>query len=136
MTFDYWHQERFFRLAGATDDDPLTFGSPPFVVGPVVTMREPIWQSARATLTANGAPTEFDSWNWANPLEPGTAGHLVKAITLLTKGPAAVGSVHYADNLSPADRPDPETVVAALDALGELLRESVARDLSVETWVT
>lgn len=135
MASDYWHLVRFFRLVGAGDDDTLPFGAPPLVIGPLVTMREPVWRSARATLVAHGTPDVFDSWVWDKPLQPSAAARLLHNLDQLIADVESTGVVLYSDDLAEDDRPHPRRVIAAIQALRNLLVEAVSRSSDVETWV-
>lgn len=135
MASDYWHLERFFRIAGAGDEE-LPFSAEPFVIGPVVTMREPVWRSARATLLAHGGSDVFDSWSWEQPLAPAAVEELGDSLAPVLAALDGGADVRFADDLRVEDRPDPAAVVTVLKALGLLLRKAVAENAAVETWVT
>jgi hypothetical protein len=133
MKFDYWHQRRYFRASGIDDD--LPFGEPPFVLGPLVAIAEPIWQSMLATLAATCPNDEFPEWSWEEPLAGGALSVHAQRFEEVASEVAERGSIVVAPNIAEGLEPDAEVVVKGFRALSQLLRLAAGRGTSVQTWV-
>jgi hypothetical protein len=134
VKFDYWHQHRYFRLEGSDED--LPFGEPPFVVGTVVTMAEPIWQSALATTLAMGSGrAKLPEWSWQTPLAIDWTEPVASRLEDVADDVERTGDIVVASDIDEDLAPDAPVVLAALRALIALLRMAAERRTPVQTWV-
>jgi len=133
VKFNYWHQHRYFRLEGSDED--LPFGEAPFVVGPVVAMAEPIWQSALATTLAKGSGANLPEWSWQGPLAPDAADTVANLLDDVADEVERTRRIVVASNIADDLAPDAPVVLEGLRALVELLRLAAQRRTRVQTWV-
>jgi hypothetical protein len=134
MRFDYWHIQRFLRIQGMREEEELDFGSPPIVIGNVVTLPEPIWQTVIATALAHGAPNVFMKWRWQNPLTTADVVRLLSVLRPIIANQPKEVSITYPNDLAEDNRPDAGRVIAALQALEQLLIRAAKWNRAVETW--
>jgi len=130
---DLWHQRRIFRLEGS--DEPLHFGEPPLVLEHLVVTWEPIWRTVIATATTGGTEDLFAGWTWQAPLPPALAGKLATSLGPVIAEIRRSGIVAIPPEIADADLPDAPIVVKVLEVLCALLRQAVAQNCNVETWI-
>jgi hypothetical protein len=133
MKLDYWHQRRYFHAEGIDED--LPFGEPPFVIGPLVAMAEPVWQSLRATVLAADPGRHLPEWTWRAPLSADEAASLANRLDDVAGQVESTGQIVVAANIADGLEPDTGVVLRALRVLPLLLRLAAERGTSVQTWV-
>lgn len=116
-------------------DEDLPFGEPPFVVGPVVAMAKPIWQSALATALATGSGANLPEWSWQAPLGADAADSVANRLDDVADEIERTGRIVVASDIADDLAPDAPVVLEALRALVELLRLAAERHSRVQTWV-
>jgi|tagenome__1003787_1003787.scaffolds.fasta_scaffold20801223_2 hypothetical protein len=133
MSFDYWHLRRRIRLQGSDDD--LPFSEPPFVVGPILDIPEPVWQSLVATALSCGVADFPMGWSWERPLSRADVLPLRESIDQVTREVDSTRDITVAPDIAENALPDVGVVLAALRAFRRLLDVAAADGRNVETWV-
>jgi hypothetical protein len=133
MHLDYWHIRRYLTLEG-TSEEPLPYGAPPLVVGSVVSLPEPVWRTAVATVVAHGASSVFAGWKWRSPLSTNAAASLLGSLQSTISSVEEARTLTYPNDLGEDDQPDVDTVLTALGAIRDLLALAVQQDKAVVTW--
>ncbi|MFI6289383.1 hypothetical protein ACIBCM_32340 [Streptomyces sp. NPDC051018] len=137
MKIDCWHQWRYLRLEGMDFDEYLPFGTPPYVIGGVIRVREPTWMSVAATVCAQGTEGAVRDWlvQGRGSLPVAGAVELLGVLPLTIADVMETGNVVLHPQLVEDDRPPPETVLTVLRALCDLLAYGVERESNAITWV-
>lgn len=138
MKFEYWHLHRNLRLQGSQEEDVLPFEAGSMVMGDVLGMREPVWQTAITTARQLGVDNVFEGWKWDRPLRPEVAAKCIAQLGAAIDKIDATGEITLAPDLAdgPDDRvPSTEAVHTALHGLRQLFALAVDRNVPIETWV-
>jgi hypothetical protein len=135
MKFDYWHLQRYLRLQGSRDGDELPFEAGSMVMGNVLSMREPVWQTAVATARGLGVDNVFESWGRNRSLMPAVAAKCIAQLRVAIDKIDETGEITPAPDLADDLLPSLEGVRTALHGLLALFAVAVARNVPVETWV-
>jgi hypothetical protein len=134
MRLDYWHIRRYARVQGMTPGESLPFGGPPFVIGGVVSLPEPVWRTAVATAVEHGAPSIFAEWTWQSALSTELAASLLQSLRTIIIDLKKTKDITHPDDLTEEDPVDVDTVLTALQVIYDLLALAVQRGYAVETW--
>ena len=135
MKFDYWHLQRYVRLHGSREGDELPFEAGSMVMGSVLSMREPVWQTAVATARQLGVDNVFESWERNRPLMPAVAAKCIAQLRAAIDKIDETGEITPAPDLADDLLPSPAGVRTALHGLRELFAVAVDRNVAIETWV-
>jgi hypothetical protein len=133
VSFDYWHLRRRIRLKDSDEDLPFT--EPPFVVGPVLDIPEPVWRSLVATALSHEVEDVFTGWSWERPLTRAGVTPLRESIDRVTREVDRTRDITVASDIADDMLPDAGVVLAALRAFRRLLDVAAADGRDVETWV-